>query len=116
MLVELNAHFLFIFSSEATPLIPTAITQMPHILDSSNGSTGGSSSSTAVGNGNLRGSRSALLAASSAGVLGNANQPQQRISNDMMKKVQQKWPKGKDFLFATWAFIIGKKNMKVHFV
>ena len=39
------------------------------------------------GSGSQRGSQSALLS---------------------VKKERHKWPKGKDFLFSTWAFVIGK--------
>ena len=39
------------------------------------------------GSGSQRGSQSALLS---------------------VKKERHKWPKGKDFLFSTWAFVIGE--------
>ena len=28
-----------------------------------------------------------------------------------VKRERHKWPKGKDFLFSTWAFVIGKKKI-----
>ena len=47
------------------------------------------------GSGSQRGSQSALLS---------------------VKKERHKWPKGKDFLFSTWAFVIGKLTCFVLFL
>ena len=57
------------------------------------GTAGSNGSSDGGGGGHLhssqRGSQSALLS---------------------VKSERHKWPKGKDFLFSTWAFVIGKHN------
>jgi hypothetical protein len=51
----------------------------------SNGGNGGDVNAS-NGSGSQRGSQSALLS---------------------VRKERHKWPKGKDFLFSTWAFVIG---------
>ena len=48
----------------------------------------------------------------------NASDGSQRGSQAALLAVtneRHRWPKGKDFLFSTWAFVVGKNNLTYHY-
>ena len=48
----------------------------------------------------------------------NASDGSQRGSQAALLAVtneRHKWPKGKDFLFSTWAFVVGKTRLNLYY-
>ena len=49
----------------------------------------------------------------------NASDSSQRGSQAALLAVsneRHRWPKGKDFLFSTWAFVVGKSDLIIYFL